>query len=109
MFYKKNIASDDAAHHVRMSVKAIISNVVVCAAWWYVDRTLSFGTLVFVPIVFIAALYVHLSGVVYSFVLAGKCRMYGWAAAVFVVSAAPLYAIAAAYIWGGASWLIPLS
>lgn len=103
MFFKKNIAVDDFAHHARMSERAIIFNVVACAAWWAAVRKLNPGTFVFIPIVFCAVLYVHLSGVAYSFVLAGKCRMYGRAALVFVVSAVPLFAIAAVFIWGGAS------
>ena len=104
MFYKSNIAADDSSHHVRMSIKAIIFNLVACAAWWYVDRAISFfSTLYIFPVVLVAALYVHLSGLVYSFVLAGKCKMYSWAAIVFVASAAPLTAIAFAYFGGRTS------
>jgi hypothetical protein len=103
MFFKKNIATDDHVHHARMSERAIIFNVVACAAWWSLVKPFSAGSFFFIPIAFIVVLYVHLSGVVYSFVLAGKCRMYGRAASVFVVSAAPLIAIASVIIWGGAS------
>ena len=104
MFYKSNIAADDAVHHVRMSTRAIIFNVIAYAIWWHVDRTCGLiGALTILPVVLIAALYVHLSGLVYSFVLARKCKMYGWAAIVFVASAAPLTAIVVSYLDGGAS------
>jgi hypothetical protein len=99
MFYKSNIATDDAVHHVRMSIRAIIFNVIAYAIWRHVDRTGGLiETLTILPVVLIAALYVHLSGLVYSFVLAGKYKMYGWAAIVFVASAAPLTAIVFAYL-----------
>jgi hypothetical protein len=52
-------------------------------------------------VVFILALYIHLSGLAYSILLLGKCRIYGRGALVMAVSVAPLVAIAAVFIWGG--------
>ena len=106
MFFKKNIAADDVVHHARMSERAIVFNIIACFAWVTAFKMINIGTLVFAPIVvlvFIVALYVHLSGVAYSIVLAGKCKLYRRAAAVFAVSTAPLLALAAFFIWGGAS------
>jgi hypothetical protein len=100
MFFKKNVAADDAVHHTRMSERAIIFNVVACAAWWAAISNVSPIAFIFIPILLIAVLYVHLSGVAYSVILARKCRMYGRAASVFLVSAAPLLAIGVAIIRG---------
>ncbi len=107
MFFKKNIAVTNVVHHAEMSKRAITFNVVACIAWVAVfgmGKKSGIGGLAFAPfgiLVFVAALYVHLSGLAYSFVLAGKCKMYGRALSVFVASAIPLLAIAAFFIWGG--------
>lgn len=62
------------------------------------------GGLVFAPfgiVVFIVALYIHLSGLAYSILLLGKCKIFSRGTLVLVVSAGPLMAIAAFFIWGG--------
>ena len=87
-----------------MSAKAIIFNTVACSVWvamWVTMKRSGYGAFflmfIFVPVV-VAALYIHISGAVYSMILARKCRMYERAALLFLLSVGPLIALATLYL-----------
>jgi hypothetical protein len=90
-----------------MSRRAIVFNLAAFGALVFVlgeARSSGIAGLVFAPfgiVLFIVALYIHLSGLSYSILLLGKCKIYSRGALVLAVSAGPLMAIAAFLIWGG--------
>jgi hypothetical protein len=110
MFFGRNVPYDDLVHHAQMSERAITVNVVVCVAWVMSlvagsDR-FGFGAagilFAFLEVlVVVAALYVHLSGVAYSVILAKKCKLRNKAVQVFVVSGVPLVGLSVFLVWVG--------
>ena len=103
MFFARKIHTNEVDHHRRMSAKAIIFNTVACSAWvaiWVTMKRSSYEAFFLMPLfvlVVVAALYIHISGAVYSMILARKCRMYERATLLFLLSVGPLIALATLY------------